>query len=361
MIQFEVQLGTRRYPIHIGAGLLGEPRYLKEHIRGSHVFVLSNERVAPLYLEAVCRQLEPLHVLHLALADGEATKSLHTLEQVYTCLLENRCGRDTTLVALGGGVIGDITGFVAATYLRGVDFIQVPTTLVAQVDSSVGGKTGVNHALGKNMIGAFHQPQCVIADLECLHTLEERELRAGVAEIIKYGLIRDAEFFAWLEDNVEHLLARDAEALTHAVYRSCKNKAEVVAEDELEISGTRALLNLGHTFGHAIETALGYGQWLHGEAVACGMLMAAHMSMRLGWLDGEAGERIRALLARAQLPGAPPEALRAESLLEHMARDKKARAGRLHLVLLKDIGQAVLTSEFPPSVLEDTLREFCGT
>ncbi|MCY3803164.1 MAG: 3-dehydroquinate synthase [Gammaproteobacteria bacterium] len=361
MIQFEVQLGMRGYPIYIGAGLLGEPRYLKEHIRGSRVFVLSNERVAPLYLEAVCQQLEPNRVLHLALADGEATKSLQTVEQVYTCLLENRCGRDTTLVALGGGVIGDITGFVAATYLRGVDFIQIPTTLLAQVDSSVGGKTGVNHALGKNMIGAFYQPQCVIADLECLRTLEDRELRAGIAEIIKYGLIRDAEFFVWLEDNVEHLLARDTEALTYAVHRSCKNKAEVVAEDELEISGARALLNLGHTFGHAIETALGYGQWLHGEAVACGMLMAARMSIRLGWLNEEAGERIQALLARAQLPSAPPEALQAESFLEHMARDKKARADQLHLVLLRDIGKAVLTGEFPASALKDTLQEFCGT
>ena len=360
MIQFEVQLGTRGYPIYIGGGLLGKARYLKEHTRSKRVFVLSNERVAPLYLDAVCRQLEPQHVLHLTLPDGETTKCLQTLEQVYTCLLENRCGRDTTLVALGGGVIGDITGFVAATYLRGVDFIQIPTTLVAQVDSSVGGKTGVNHALGKNMIGAFYQPQCVIADLECLHTLEERELRAGVAEIIKYGLIRDAEFFDWLEDNVEHLLARDADALAYAVHRSCKNKAEVVAEDELEISGTRALLNLGHTFGHAIETALGYGQWLHGEAVACGMLMAARMSIRLGWLNEEAGERIRTLLARAQLPDAPPDALRAESLLDHMARDKKARAGQLHLVLLKDIGHAVLTREFPASTLKDTLQEFCG-
>ena len=361
MIQFEVQLGTRGYPIYIGAGLLGQSRYLKEHIRGSRVFVLSNERVAPLYLETVCQQLEPNRTLHLVLPDGETTKSLQTLERVYTCLLENRCGRDTTLVALGGGVIGDITGFAAATYLRGVDFIQIPTTLLAQVDSSVGGKTGVNHALGKNMIGAFYQPQCVIADLECLSTLEDRELRAGIAEIIKYGLIRDAEFFVWLENNVGQLLARDTEALTYAVHRSCKNKAEVVAEDELEISGARALLNLGHTFGHAIETALGYGQWLHGEAVACGMLMAARMSIRLGWLNEEAGERIQALLARAQLPSAPPEALQAESFLEHMVRDKKARAGRLHLVLLRDIGEAVLTGEFPASALKETLQEFCGT
>lgn len=361
MIQFEVQLGTRAYPIYIGAGLLGEPRTLKQHIRGNHVFILSNERVAPLYLESVCRALEPKHILHLALAEGEDTKSLQTLELVYTCLLENRCGRDTTVVALGGGVIGDIAGFAAATYLRGVDFIQIPTTLVAQVDSSVGGKTGVNHALGKNMIGAFYQPQCVIADLECLHTLPDRELRAGLAEIIKYGLIRDAEFFAWLEDNVERLLAREVDALTHAVHRSCRNKAEVVAEDELEISGARAMLNLGHTFGHAIETGLGYGQWLHGEAVACGMLMAARMSTRLGWLSEEACERTRALLQRAQLPLTLPETLQAETLLEHMARDKKVRAGQLHLVLLKDIGQAVLTGEFPASTLKDTLREFCGS
>lgn len=361
MIQFEVQLGTRTYPIYIGAGLLGDPGTLKRHIRGNHVFILSNKRVAPLYLESVRRPLEPLHVLHLALTEGEDTKSLQTLEQVYACLLENRCSRDTTVVALGGGVIGDIAGFAAATYLRGVDFIQIPTTLVAQVDSSVGGKTGVNHALGKNMIGAFYQPRCVIADPQCLHTLPERELRAGIAEIIKYGLIRDAEFFAWLEDNVERLLAREDDALTHAVHRSCKNKAEVVAEDELEISGARALLNLGHTFGHAIETGLGYGQWLHGEAVACGMLMAARMSTRLGWLNEEAGERTRALLVRAQLPLTLPETLQADTLLEHMARDKKVRAGQLHLVLLRDIGQAVLTGEFPASTLKDTLREFCGS
>ena len=359
MTRFEVQLGKRSYPIYIGAGLLGDRRYLKDHLRTGHVFVLSDDKVAPLYLDTVCRLLEPQHCLHLTLPEGEASKTLQTMGRVYTRLLEDRCGRDTTLVALGGGVIGDITGFAAATYLRGVDFIQIPTTLLAQVDSSVGGKTGVNHVLGKNMIGAFHQPQCVIADLECLSTLEDRELRAGIAEIIKYGLIRDAGFFGWLEDNIEALLRRDADALTHAVYFSCKNKAEVVAEDEHEVSGARALLNLGHTFGHAIETALGYGQWLHGEAVACGMLMAARLSIRMGWLDAVAGGRIEGLLSRARLPCSPPGTLQAESFLEHMALDKKVRAGKLRLVLLREIGQAVLTDEFPASALEATLQEFC--
>ena len=359
MTRFEVQLGERSYPIYIGAGLLGEPRYLKDHIRGSNVFIISNDKVAPLYLDAVHRLLDPHRCQHLALPDGEASKSLDTMNRVYTCLLEHRCGRDTTLVALGGGVVGDITGFAAATYLRGVDFIQIPTTLLAQVDSSVGGKTGVNHALAKNMIGAFYQPQCVIADLECLHTLEDRELSAGIAEIIKYGLIRDAEFFTWLEQNIERLLERDVDALAYAVQRSCKNKAEVVAEDELETSGARALLNLGHTFGHAIETGLGYGQWLHGEAVACGMLMAARMSIRLGWLEEDAGIRIERLLQAARLPGALPDTLQAEQFLEHMALDKKARAGQLRLVLLKEIGHAVLTGEFAASALEDTLQDFC--
>ena len=360
MTTYEVQLGERSYPIYIGSGLLREPRHLKDHIRGASVFIVSNDKVAPLYLGAVRRLLDPHRCQHISLADGEEFKSMDTVNQVYTRLLEHRCGRDTTLVALGGGVIGDITGFVAATYLRGVDFIQIPTTLLAQVDSSVGGKTGVNHALGKNMIGAFYQPRCVIADLDCLDTLEARELSAGIAEIIKYGLIRDSEFFAWLEQNIQSLLERDVEALTYAVHRACMNKAEVVAEDERETTGARALLNLGHTFGHAIEIGLGYGQWLHGEAVGCGMLMAARMSARLGWLQEAACERIERLLHAAHLPATLPDTLNADQFLEHMALDKKVRAGRLHLVLLEDIGQAVLTSEFEPAALDATLKDFCG-
>jgi len=360
MTTFEVQLGERSYPVYIGPGLLAQSRPLENHIEGSSVFVLTNEKVAPLYLETVLQHLHAYRCVHLTLPDGESFKSLETMSRVYSAMLENRCGRDTTLLALGGGVIGDIAGFAAATYLRGVAFIQIPTTLLAQVDSSVGGKTGVNHALGKNMIGAFYQPKCVIADLDTLNTLDDRELSAGLAEIIKYGLIRDAEFFAWLELNIERLLARDPQALAHAVHRSCQNKAEVVAADELEKSGERALLNYGHTFGHAIETGTGYGSWLHGEAVACGMLMAARLSIRLGWLAGEAGARIERLLERARLPARPPESMQVDQFMERMAVDKKSRAGKLHLVLLKGVGHAVLTAEFPDSKLRDTLREFCA-
>ena len=360
MITFEVELGERSYPIYIGAGLLAQSRCLEDHLHGSSVFILSNEKVAPLYLDAVKQHLGAYRCMHLVLPDGESCKSLETMDRVYSALLENRCDRDTTLLALGGGVIGDITGFAAATYMRGVPFIQIPTTLLAQVDSSVGGKTGVNHALGKNMIGAFYQPQCVIADLDTLNTLDDRELGAGIAEIIKYGLIRDAGFFDWLEQNIDRLLSRDPQALGQAVHRSCKNKAVVVAEDELEKSGTRALLNYGHTFGHAIETCTGYADWLHGEAVACGMLMAARLSVRLGWLDEGARLRIERLLGKARLPARAPEGMRPEQFLERMAVDKKTRAGRLHLVLLRGIGQAVLTADFPASELEDVLQEFCG-
>lgn len=361
MTTFEVQLGERSYPVYIGADLLAQPQYLEKHIHGSSVFIISNETVAALYLDTVRQHLGRYRCLHLTLPDGEAFKSLDTMNQVYGALLENRCGRDTTLVALGGGVVGDITGFAAASYLRGVGFIQVPTTLLAQVDSSVGGKTGVNHALGKNMIGAFYQPQCVIADLHTLNTLDDRELSAGIAEIVKYGLIRDAEFFGWLEQNIDRLLTRDPQALAYAVHRSCKNKAEIVAADELEKSGMRALLNYGHTFGHAIETGAGYGNWLHGEAVACGMLMAARLSIRLGWLAGDAGTRIERLLEIARLPGHPPETMQADHFLECMAVDKKTRAGKLHLVLLKGIGQAVLTADFPASELKGVLQDFCKT
>lgn len=359
MTTFEVQLGERSYPVYIGADLLAQPRYLKNHIHGSSVFIVSNEKVAPLYLDAVRQHLGPYRCLHLTLPDGESFKSLDTMNRIYSALLENRCGRDTTLVALGGGVVGDITGFAAATYMRGVAFIQVPTTLLAQVDSSVGGKTGVNHALGKNMIGAFYQPQCVIADLGTLNTLDDRELSAGIAEIIKYGLIRDAGFFVWMEQNMDRLLTRDPGGLAYAVHRSCKNKAEVVAADELEKSGMRALLNYGHSFGHAIETGTGYGNWLHGEAVACGMLMAARLSISLGWLEENAGTRIERLLEIAGLPRHPPETMQADHFLERMAVDKKSRAGKLHLVLLKGIGHAVLTADFPASKLKDVLQDFC--
>jgi 3-dehydroquinate synthase len=283
-------------------------------------------------------------VEQLVLPDGEEYKTLDTLNSVFDRLLERRFDRRCTLIALGGGVIGDLTGFAAACYQRGVAFIQVPTTLLSQVDSSVGGKTGVNHPLGKNMIGAFHQPQCVIADTDTLNTLDERQLHAGLAEVIKYGLINDRAFFDWLDDNLDRLLARDPEALAYAIERSCRDKAAIVAEDETE-AGTRALLNLGHTFGHAIETGMGYGAWLHGEAVGTGMVLAAQLSARLGWLAVADMERVVSLIARAGLPTAAPTALDSRRFLELMAVDKKVQDGLLRLVLLKGIGQAVITAE----------------
>ncbi len=280
----DVDLGVRSYPIHIGPGLIDDPELYRPHVSGSQVLIVTNEIVAPLYLDRVEQALRGFQLARVVLPDGEKYKNLEVWNRIMDALLENRFARDCTLVALGGGVVGDMAGFAAACYQRGVAFIQVPTTLLAQVDSSVGGKTGVNHALGKNMIGAFHQPRAVIADTDTLSTLPDRELSAGVAEVIKYGLIRDREFFYWLEANIGPLLERDTEALTFAIERSCRNKAEVVAADERE-AGQRALLNLGHTFGHAIETGMGYGAWLHGEAVGTGMCMAADLSFRLGWLD----------------------------------------------------------------------------
>ncbi|MCZ6565957.1 MAG: 3-dehydroquinate synthase [Gammaproteobacteria bacterium] len=359
MTKFDVQLGERSYPIYIGKNIREEPTHLSRHVHGGTVFIISNDKVAPLYLDAILNNCRKYICHHLILPDGEIYKSLDTMNLIYSALLKNHCDRDTTLIALGGGVIGDITGFAAATYQRGVNFIQIPTTLLAQVDSSVGGKTGVNHVLGKNMIGAFYQPQCVIADLSTLNTLEDRELSAGIAEIIKYGLIGDAEFFVWLEHNINQLLARDSNALAYAVQVSCKNKAQIVAEDELEQTGKRALLNYGHTFGHAIETSAGYGNWIHGEAVACGMLMAASLSMKLGWATEQDYRRIAKLLEIAKLPTEPPEDMQATEFKNLMAIDKKTRSGTLHLVLLKGIGKAVLTSEFPAPLLEDVLREFC--
>lgn len=358
MNTFKVQLGERSYPIYIGEHLLSNADYLRRHIFSKNVFIISNEKVAPLYLDALLQGLGDYSTHQLVLKDGEAHKTLESMNLIYTALLEQCCDRDTTLIALGGGVVGDITGFAAATYQRGVNFIQLPTTLLAQVDSSVGGKTGVNHALGKNMIGAFHQPQCVIADLSTLNTLEDRELSAGIAEIIKYGLIRDTEFFDWLENNIDKLLARDPDALSYAVCRSCENKAQIVADDELEKTGTRALLNYGHTFGHAIETGTGYGLWLHGEAVACGMLMAAALSIKLGWLRHNDYSRIEKIINRAKLPSQPPETMTPTEFLRIMSVDKKAKQGKMHLVLLKDIGNAVLTADFSTSLLEDTLVDF---
>jgi 3-dehydroquinate synthase len=338
-----VSLAERSYPIHIGCGLLSRVDLLSPHLKAKKAVIVSNTTVAPLYLDCLRSTIESLgiSVLPVILPDGERYKNWETLNLVFDALLAAHCERSTPLIALGGGVIGDMGGFAAACYQRGMPFIQVPTTLLAQVDSSVGGKTAINHPLGKNMIGAFYQPKLVLADITTLSTLPERELKAGLAEIIKVGLIRDPDFFAWLEASIDDLLARRTETLAEAVRRSCANKAEVVAADERE-SGERALLNLGHTFGHAIETGLGYGEWLHGEAVAAGTLIAAELSHRLGWLTAEELARIERLFVRAGLPvrGAPLGAVR---YLELMRHDKKVEDGRMRLVLLRKIGRAVVS------------------
>jgi len=350
-----VDLGDRAYPIFIGSDLIGDSALYRPHIHGTQVMIVSNETVAPLYLERVEAALSAYRVASVILPDGEQYKTLGVLDQVYTALLENRFDRRCTLLALGGGVVGDMTGFAAASYQRGVDFIQVPTTLLSQVDSSVGGKTGVNHPLGKNMIGSFHQPRCVIIDIATLDTLPARELSAGLAEVIKYGLINDPEFFTWLEQNMARLVAREHDALSYAIERSCSDKAAVVATDERE-SGQRALLNLGHTFGHAIETGMGYGTWLHGEAVGAGMCMAAAMSANMGWLNDEQVRRVDRLVAAAGLPVKPPDQLSPEHFLELMAVDKKVMNGQLRLVLLQDIGKSVINADFDPEALRKTLH-----
>ena len=350
-----VDLGDRAYPIFIGSDLIGDSALYRPHIHGTQVMIVSNETVAPLYLERVEAALSAYRVASVILPDGEQYKTLGVLDQVYTALLENRFDRRCTLLALGGGVVGDMTGFAAASYQRGVDFIQVPTTLLSQVDSSVGGKTGVNHPLGKNMIGSFHQPRCVMIDIATLDTLPARELSAGLAEVIKYGLINDPEFFTWLEQNMARLVAREHDALSYAIERSCSDKAAVVAADERE-SGQRALLNLGHTFGHAIETGMGYGTWLHGEAVGAGMCMAAAMSANMGWLHDEQVRRVDRLVAAAGLPVGPPDQLSPERFLELMAVDKKVVNGQLRLVLLQDIGKSVISADFDPKALRKTLN-----
>ena len=352
-----VDLGPRSYSIHIGSGLLAESSLWTPHLGNGQVMLVTNTVLAPRYLAPLHAALGDRRADTLILPDGETTKTLATAERIWDALLAARCGRDATLIALGGGVIGDLTGFAAACYQRGIDFIQMPTTLLAQVDSSVGGKTGVNHLRGKNMIGAFHQPRCVIADLDTLRTLPKRELRAGLAEVIKYGLIADAPFFDWLETNLDALLNRDPRALTHAIAVSCRTKAAIVAADERE-SGVRALLNLGHTFGHAIETGMGYGAWLHGEAVATGMLMAADLSARLGQLAPGEVDRVQTLLTRAGLPVQAPASLNAGRFLELMAVDKKVQAGQLRLVLLRGIGQGELRADVDSRPLRALLEQF---
>jgi 3-dehydroquinate synthase len=352
--RLEVDLGERSYPILIGPGIISTAESYTHSIRSRQVMVVTNETVAPLYLDKVLQALSAFHVEQVVLPDGEQYKTLQVLNTIFDALLASRFDRSCTLLALGGGVIGDMTGFAAASYQRGVDFVQVPTTLLSQVDSSVGGKTGVNHPLGKNMIGAFHQPRCVIADTDTLNTLPERELSAGLAEVIKYGVINDLPFFEWLEANIERLLARDSAALVYAIEHSCHDKAVIVAADEKE-AGQRALLNLGHTFGHAIESGMGYGVWLHGEAIAAGIAMAADMSVRMGWLDADQQERIRSLLLKAHLPVAPPAEISAGQFLELMSVDKKVLNGELRLVLLRGIGKAEVTADYAEAALQQTV------
>jgi 3-dehydroquinate synthase len=355
MKTLEVKLGDRTYTIHIGQGLLAQAELILPHLKRKQAAIVTNTTVAPLYLEMLSEPLRRagVDVISIILPDGEAYKNAETLNLIYDALLQHRAERSTTLIALGGGVIGDLTGYAAATYLRGVPFIQVPTTLLSQVDSSVGGKTGINHPLGKNMIGAFYQPQLVLADIDTLKTLPPRELSAGLAEVIKYGLIRDAVFFDWLESNMHRLVALDTEALTYAIYRSCENKAEVVAADERE-AGERALLNLGHTFGHAIENAMGYGVWLHGEAVAAGTMLAADLSRRMHWLKDDDVTRMRAIFKAANLPIDPP-ALGVDRYLDLMGLDKKVVDGKIRFILQQAIGKSVVTSDYDAEALRQTL------
>ena len=351
-----IDLGARSYPIHVGAGIVGDRSLFAPHVGDRHAFVITNETVAPLYLDRLRRALADASRIDThVIADGEQHKTLETFAEIQNAMVGRRAARDAVVIALGGGVVGDIAGFAAACYQRGVDLVQVPTTLLAQVDSSVGGKTAVNLPGGKNLVGAFYQPRCVVTDTATLGTLDPREVRAGFAEVVKYGLIGDRDFFDWLEANLAALLALDHDALGVAVVRSCERKAALVVADERE-AGVRALLNLGHTFAHAIETGTGYGTWLHGEAVAAGIVLAARMSHRMGWLTGQDSERIERLFDRAGLPTRAPAALSAERMLELMSVDKKVRRGRLRLILLRAIGDAVMTSEFDWAALRQTLE-----
>lgn len=350
-----VDLGERSYPIYIGAGLLGQSELLRQHIPGNSALIVTNETVAPLYLEKAESMLTGLRHHAVILPDGEKYKNLEVLNNIYDALLRNRYDRNSTIIALGGGVVGDMAGFAAASYQRGVHFVQIPTTLLSQVDSSVGGKTGVNHPLGKNMIGAFYQPRAVIADTDTLDTLPDRELSAGIAEIIKYGLICNSDFFDWLEQNIQALLGRNKEALNHAIEVSCQTKAEIVAADERE-SGKRALLNLGHTFGHAIENGMGYGEWLHGEAVAAGMCIATVMSREMGWMNHDDTQRVIRLIEQAGLPVKAPASMTSSRFLDLMSVDKKVIDGVMRLVLMKGIGQALVTDDYKTEDLNKAIE-----
>ncbi len=358
MHTLHVDLGERSYPVYIGRDLLSDPQLLSRHLPGSQVVIVSNDTIAPLYLDRLRAAVgEKSLVTEIILPDGEQYKTMASLEQILDRVMADRHSRTTTMVALGGGVVGDITGFAAACYQRGVAFVQVPTTLLAQVDSSVGGKTAVNHPLGKNMIGAFHQPRAVLIDTNTLQTLPRREFAAGLAEVVKYGLICDEPFYRWLQQSMPQLLAREEATLAEAIERSCASKAAVVAADERE-GGIRAILNLGHTFGHAIETAQGYGAWLHGEAVATGMLMALELSARRGWVPSQEVSDFRALLEEMRLPVAPPGDMTAGQFLDLMGRDKKVVDGRLRLVLCAAIGDARVVDDATAVELSGLLEDF---
>jgi len=356
MITVNVDLGDRGYPIHIGDNLFAEPQLLAEHVSGHQVMIVTNETIAPLYLDQIVSMLDGFQVDTVVLPDGEKFKTLDTVNLIFDALLSKGHNRTTTLVAMGGGVIGDMCGFAAASYQRGVNFIQVPTTLLSQVDSSVGGKTGVNHPLGKNMIGAFYQPQAVLINIDTLKTLPPRELSAGMAEVIKYGLIADKDFYDWIKGNIDGLMSGDASLLAEAIKVSCECKADVVAQDERE-GGIRAILNFGHTFGHAIEAHQGYGNWLHGEAVGTGMLMAADYGHRTGALTATDVSDLKALLERAGLPVAAPSDMAEDDFLSRMRIDKKVLDGRIRLVLLKSIGEAFVTSDIELPLLQQTLQQ----
>jgi 3-dehydroquinate synthase len=356
MKTLNVDLGSRTYPIFISQDILTRADLVAPYVKGKQVMIVTNDIVAPLYLEKAKAAFAGFQVETLVLPDGEAYKTLDTVNSIFDALLQKRFERSATLVALGGGVIGDMTGFAAACYQRGVAFIQIPTTLLAQVDSSVGGKTGVNHPQGKNMIGAFYQPQCVIIDTNTLNTLDQRQYSAGMAEVIKYGLLGDAEFFTWLEQNHDTLNGRNAAALAFAIERSCKDKADIVAQDEHE-GGIRALLNLGHTFGHAIETGLGYGRYLHGEAVSVGIFLAAQMSARLGWISADDVARVNAILQNFTLPVLVPAELNQQRMLNLMRVDKKVQGGKIRLVLLKSLGRAVISDDYEMEILKDILAQ----
>ena len=358
MRTLELDLGDKSYPIYIGQALLSKAELITPHIHGKQVMIVTNTTVAPLYLDQVKALLGDYQVAEVILPDGEEFKTLDTVNQIFTALLEARFDRSCTLIALGGGVVGDMTGFAAASYQRGVNFIQIPTTLLSQVDSSVGGKTGVNHVLGKNMIGAFYQPKCVLIDMDTLDTLDDRQYSAGMAEVIKYGLLGNAEFLRFLQANIEPLMARDKVLMIDAVYTSCEDKARIVAEDELE-AGKRALLNLGHTFGHAIENTLGYGVYLHGEAVSVGMLMAAKLSELEDYLSAAETAEVAALLEKANLPIGINGKMTRSDFINAMSVDKKVIDGNIRLILLKALGDAFISDSYNTTLLDQVIGEFC--